>query len=109
MHEQVEVYKFYPVFHIILVLYIGLNSSCAWCRGRVPARCAAGRVAAEMLCPYPPGVPAVVPGEVLTEAILAHLAGVLAQGGKVTGAADESLRSITVVAAPGALRGSPDL
>ena len=66
--------------------------------GRVPAQCAAGRVAAEMLCPYPPGVPAVVPGEVLTQDIIAHLQRVLAQGGKVTGAADESLQSITVVA-----------
>ena len=69
------------------------------CASRVPAGCAAGRVAGETLCPYPPGVPAAVPGEVLTAAIVAQLQRVLAQGGKVTGAADESLRTFTVVAA----------
>jgi arginine/lysine/ornithine decarboxylase len=45
-------------------------------------------------------VPAAVPGEVLTEAIVAQLQRVLAQGGKVTGAADESLATFTVVAEP---------
>ena len=49
---------------------------------RVSAEQASGRVAAEMLCPYPPGVPAVVPGEVLTPGIVAGLRRVLAQGGQ---------------------------
>jgi lysine decarboxylase len=30
---------------------------------RVPLAAAAGRIAAEPLCPYPPGIPLVIPGE----------------------------------------------
>lgn len=37
---------------------------------------AAGRVSAELLAPYPPGVPVVAPGEELTKKVLAYLAGI---------------------------------
>ena len=66
---------------------------------RVPWDQAAGRVCAELLCPYPPGIPAVVPGEVLTPAVLADLRHVLQAGGMVTGAADADLQSVAVVCA----------
>ncbi|MEV6837175.1 ornithine decarboxylase [Streptomyces sp. NPDC051133] len=39
----------------------------------VPITEAAGRVAAEMITPYPPGIPAVAPGERLTEPVLRYL------------------------------------
>jgi arginine decarboxylase len=39
----------------------------------VPAERAAGRVSAEQITPYPPGVPAVVPGEELNDAVIAYL------------------------------------
>jgi lysine decarboxylase len=39
----------------------------------VPAEQAAGRVSAEQITPYPPGVPAVVPGEELNDAVIAYL------------------------------------
>ncbi|BDA50669.1 Arginine decarboxylase [Coccomyxa sp. Obi] len=64
---------------------------------RVPARAAAGRTCAELLCPYPPGVPAVVPGELLSTEVIAMLQAVAAGGGKVTGAADDSLHSFAVI------------
>ncbi|KAK9833408.1 hypothetical protein WJX81_002549 [Elliptochloris bilobata] len=64
---------------------------------QVPADAAVGRLSAELLCPYPPGVPAALPGEVLTADTLAALRGVLAAGGKVTGAADETLRMLSVI------------
>ena len=34
---------------------------------------AAGRIAAEQITPYPPGIPAVVPGERLNDAVLEYL------------------------------------
>ena len=34
---------------------------------------ALGRVAAEQLAPYPPGVPVVAPGEIIDEKVLAYL------------------------------------
>ncbi|HEY2449051.1 MAG TPA: ornithine decarboxylase, partial [Mycobacterium sp.] len=39
----------------------------------VPWRQAAGRVSAEMICPYPPGIPIVAPGELLNDAIVDYL------------------------------------
>ncbi|GHF68893.1 ornithine decarboxylase [Amycolatopsis bartoniae] len=65
---------------------------------QVPAEQAAGRVAAEMLTPYPPGAPAVVPGEVLTKDVLSYLRSGLAAGMSVPDAADSSLETIRVVA-----------
>jgi len=59
---------------------------------------AAGRICAEQLTPYPPGIPAVVPGERLNEAVIDYLrSGVLA-GMNVPDATDTSLRTIKVVA-----------
>ena len=43
-------------------------------RERIPLGEALGRVAAEQLAPYPPGVPVVAPGEVIGEKVLAYLA-----------------------------------
>ena len=63
----------------------------------MPAGAAAGRTCAELLCPYPPGVPAVVPGELLSTEVITMLQAVTAGGGKVTGAADESLQSFSVI------------
>ena len=39
----------------------------------VPAERAAGRVSAEQITPYPPGIPAVVPGEQLNDAVISYL------------------------------------
>jgi arginine decarboxylase len=39
----------------------------------VPLKKAAGRVAAEMVSPYPPGIPRIVPGERITEANVRYL------------------------------------
>lgn len=51
----------------------------------VPLRAAAGRVAAEPVVPYPPGVPVLMPGEVITTAVVESLRTVLATGGHVRG------------------------
>jgi len=64
----------------------------------VPAAQAAGRVAAEMLTPYPPGIPAVVPGERLNEAVLRYLHTGSKAGMVVPEAADPEVKSVLVVA-----------
>lgn len=63
----------------------------------VPFDSAEGRIAAESLAAYPPGVPNVLPGERLTRETLAYIAESLAHGGQVRGASDRSLRTIRVV------------
>jgi arginine decarboxylase len=64
----------------------------------VPAAQAVGRVSAELLCTYPPGVPAVFPGERVTAAAVASLRAAAAAGGRVAGAADATLRTLRVIA-----------
>jgi lysine decarboxylase len=58
---------------------------------------AEGRIAAESLAAYPPGVPNVLPGERLTGPTIAYIADSLAHGGLVRGASDRTLRTIRVV------------
>jgi arginine decarboxylase len=63
----------------------------------VPWRNAAGRISAEMICPYPPGIPIIAPGELLTTEIVDYLQQVVAAGGMVEGASNESLATLRVV------------
>ena len=65
----------------------------------LPAATAVGRVSAELVAPYPPGVPVLAPGEVITEAALDALRATLADGGRIAYAADPSLATLQVVVA----------
>ena len=64
----------------------------------VPVREAVGRVAAESLAAYPPGVPNVLPGERLTAATLDYIQQAIDHGGSLRGASDRSLHTLRVVA-----------
>lgn len=64
----------------------------------VPWREAVGRISAELVCPYPPGIPITAPGERLSQAAVDYLQSVAALGGMVEGAVDESLARLRVVA-----------
>lgn len=63
----------------------------------IPFDEAEGRIAAESLAAYPPGVPNVLPGERLTGPTLAYISDSIAHGGWVRGASDRSLKTIRVV------------
>ncbi|MCZ0207629.1 aminotransferase class I/II-fold pyridoxal phosphate-dependent enzyme [Streptomyces achromogenes] len=67
---------------------------------QVPAERAVGRIAAETISPYPPGVPVVAPGEVITAEIVDYLRSGIAHGFLVSDAADSSLDTFRVVARP---------
>jgi arginine/lysine/ornithine decarboxylase len=67
----------------------------------VPLFAAVGRVAAELATPYPPGVPVLVPGEVIDAEQVDYLEAVLAAGGHVHGTADPTLTTLRVLAADG--------
>jgi arginine/lysine/ornithine decarboxylase len=62
----------------------------------VPANEAAGRIAAEQLTPYPPGIPAVVPGERMNQQVIDYLRTGLAAGMVVPDATDKSLEQFRV-------------
>jgi arginine decarboxylase len=62
----------------------------------VAADRALGRVSAELVTPYPPGIPTVVPGEVYTEATVSYLQELVANGAFVEGATDPTLGQLRV-------------
>jgi arginine decarboxylase len=64
----------------------------------VSASAAVGRISAELVAPYPPGVPVLAPGELITGEALAALREVAADGGRIAYAADPSLATFQVVA-----------
>jgi arginine decarboxylase len=63
----------------------------------VPAVDAVGRIAAESLAAYPPGIPNVLPGERLTAETLHYVRRALEAGGSLRGASDRELRTIRAV------------
>ena len=65
----------------------------------VDAAAAPGRVCAEVVAPYPPGVPVLVPGEVVTAEVMRSLHEMHAAGTRLAYAADPTLRTLQVVAA----------
>jgi arginine decarboxylase len=62
----------------------------------VPFDAAAGRIAAESLAAYPPGIPNVLPGERLTRETLDYIRESVAHGGYVRGSSDRELRTLRV-------------
>lgn len=65
----------------------------------VDAKDAVGRVSAEMICPYPPGVPVLSPGERITEAALSALFEARDMGVMIKFVADPSLKTLKVLPA----------
>jgi lysine decarboxylase len=63
----------------------------------VPVGAAVGRIAAESLAAYPPGIPNVLPGERLSAATIDYVQQTLEQGGHLRGASDRRLRTLRVV------------
>jgi arginine decarboxylase len=64
----------------------------------VPVAQAVGRVAAEQITPYPPGIPAVVTGERLNDAVIDYLRLGLEAGMTLPDPSDPKLQQIRVVA-----------
>ncbi len=65
----------------------------------IPFDAAAGRVAAEGLAAYPPGIPNVLPGERLTAETLDYIRESVAHGGYVRGGSDRELKTLRVALA----------
>jgi arginine decarboxylase len=57
---------------------------------------AEGRIAAESLAAYPPGIPNVLPGERLTRETLEYIAESVRHGGHVRGSSDRALKTLRV-------------
>ena len=63
----------------------------------VPINQASDRLCGELICPYPPGIPLLMPGEIITIEAIEYLHQVLTAGGTVTGCKDTTLKTIQVL------------
>ena len=63
----------------------------------VPVDRAIGKISAESICPYPPGIPVLIPGEIITADALDSLRQTLKLGGEVVGCSDPALEYIKVL------------
>ena len=64
---------------------------------RLPTAQAVGHICAETICPYPPGIPTLMPGELISKEAITYLQTVLRAGGHLTGCSDLSLETLLVV------------
>ncbi|KAL2503291.1 Arginine decarboxylase [Forsythia ovata] len=55
-----------------------------------------GKICGELICPYPPGIPVLIPGEIITERALNYLLHVKSKGAIISGAADHLLSSLLI-------------
>jgi arginine decarboxylase len=55
------------------------------------------RICAEIVCPYPPGIPVLMPGELITKPVLEYLQQIQAMGGFISGCNDTSFKTLKVV------------
>jgi arginine decarboxylase len=63
----------------------------------LPLNDAMGHVAAELVIPYPPGIPAIVPGEILGAETVEYLREGVRYGMHLRGTADPELGTIRMV------------
>uniref|UniRef100_A0AAU6W4Q5 Lysine/arginine decarboxylase n=1 Tax=Flueggea suffruticosa TaxID=283120 RepID=A0AAU6W4Q5_9ROSI len=55
-----------------------------------------GKISGELVCPYPPGIPILIPGETITQNALDYLLDCRNKGAVVTGASDPLLSSLLI-------------
>ncbi len=63
----------------------------------LPIEQAFDRICAELICPYPPGIPVLLPGEAITKTALDYLQQVQTRGGVISGCADATLKTLKVL------------
>lgn len=63
----------------------------------LPIEQSVNRICGELICPYPPGIPVLMPGEIITLEAINYLQQVLVLGSAITGCSDPSLKTIKVI------------
>lgn len=63
----------------------------------IPMSEAGDRLCGELICPYPPGIPLLMPGEIITPEAIEYLQQILAAGGTIMGCKDPTLKTIQIL------------
>jgi arginine decarboxylase len=66
---------------------------------RVPVEFAVGRISCESIAAYPPGVPALLPGERISAEVVQYLRTVVAAGARLHGASDPKFETVIAMLA----------
>lgn len=69
-----------------------------WAEKKVVSKdLAVNQISGENICPYPPGIPLIMAGEIITKEALDYLEKVINSGGVITGVSDESLNTLKII------------
>lgn len=63
----------------------------------LPVEKTIGRICAENICPYPPGIPVLMPGELITKPTIEYLRNIQELGGYITGCVDTNLNNLKII------------
>ena len=63
----------------------------------IPIEKAIDRISGELVCPYPPGIPVLMPGERITSEAIEYLQKAIESGANITGASDSSLKTLKIL------------
>ncbi len=69
------------------------------CR-RVPLRDGVNKTAGEMIAAYPPGIPCILPGELISREMIDYLVYLVRSGARIQGPEDAALRYINIIDGP---------
>ncbi|MGL5035358.1 MAG: hypothetical protein ACRC6M_16345, partial [Microcystaceae cyanobacterium] len=58
---------------------------------------ALNQISAELICPYPPGIPVLIPGERITKAAIAYVEQIKTLGAMISGCSDDSLATLKII------------
>ncbi|NKB18639.1 MAG: aminotransferase class V-fold PLP-dependent enzyme [Pseudanabaena sp. CRU_2_10] len=64
---------------------------------RIAFKSSVGRVSTELICPYPPGIPVICPGEKISLEAIEYILAIKTAGGTLNGSSDPTLETIRVV------------
>ena len=95
--EQLELHAIDPPANIVTEMAITPRQADRSPHISVSIEDAIGKISAESICPYPPGIPALIPGEIITLEALEYLRQVLDCGGEIVGCSDPDLATILIV------------
>ncbi|MDP4099156.1 aminotransferase class I/II-fold pyridoxal phosphate-dependent enzyme [Paenibacillus sp. P96] len=94
--KEISTWNNAPVLAVSKPVSFRLKPASAEIIKTIPIEACAGYMAAEMVIPYPPGIPLLYPGEKIGEEVALRLQLLRDQGAKCQGAADEKLNTIRV-------------
>lgn len=63
----------------------------------VPLKDSVGKICGEMIAPYPPGIPVIYPGEIITEDIHRFIMNAVEIGNHIHGFSDKSMQTIKII------------